>query len=99
MPAEPRAFALFAHCFTRGSDIFAASRIAGALAARDNAALRFDYTGTGSSEGEFANTNFWSNVCDLLATTDYLRRNHGPPTLLAGRRCWRPHRTCQTRLS
>ena len=83
-PAEPRAFALFAHCFTCGKDIFAASRIAGALAARDIAVLRFDFTGIGSSEGEFSNTNFSSNVGDLVAAADYLRRNHGPPSLLIG---------------
>jgi alpha/beta superfamily hydrolase len=84
LPAEPRAFALFAHCFTCGKDIFAASRIAEALAARDIAVLRFDFTGIGSSEGEFANTNFSSNVGDLVAAADYLRRNHGPPSLLIG---------------
>ena len=84
LPAEPRAFALFAHCFTCGKDIFAASRIAGGLVARDIAVLRFDFTGIGSSEGEFANTNFSSNVGDLMAAADYLRRNHGPPSLLIG---------------
>jgi putative redox protein len=84
LPAEPRAFALFAHCFTCGKDIFAASRIAGQLATRDIAVLRFDFTGIGSSEGEFANTNFSSNVGDLLAAADYLRQNHGPPSLLIG---------------
>jgi uncharacterized OsmC-like protein/alpha/beta superfamily hydrolase len=84
LPAEPRAFALFAHCFTCGKDIFAASRIAEGLAARDIAVLRFDFTGIGSSEGEFANTNFSSNVGDLVAAADYLRQNHGPPSLLIG---------------
>jgi uncharacterized OsmC-like protein/alpha/beta superfamily hydrolase len=84
LPTEPRAFALFAHCFTCGKDIFAASRIAGGLVARDIAVLRFDFTGIGSSEGEFANTNFSSNVGDLVAAADYLRRNHGPPSLLVG---------------
>jgi putative redox protein len=84
LPAEPRAFALFAHCFTCGKDIFAASRIAEGLAARDIAVLRFDFTGIGSSEGEFANTNFSSNVRDLVAAADYLRRNHGTPSLLIG---------------
>ena len=62
LPAKPRAFALFAHCFTCGKDIFAASRIAEGLTARGIAVLRFDFTGIGSSEGEFANTNFSSNV-------------------------------------
>jgi uncharacterized OsmC-like protein/alpha/beta superfamily hydrolase len=84
LPTEPRAFALFAHCFTCGKDIFAASRIAGGLTARNIAVLRFDFTGIGSSEGEFANTNFSSNVSDLIAAADYLRRNHGPPSLLIG---------------
>ena len=83
-PAEPRAFAMFAHCFICGKDIFAASRIAEGLAARDIAVLRFDFTGIGSSEGEFANTNFSSNVRDLVAAADYLRQNHGPPSLLIG---------------
>jgi putative redox protein len=84
LPAEPRAFALFAHCFTCGKDIFAASRIAEGLASRDIAVLRFDFTGIGSSEGEFANTNFSSNVADLVAAADYLRQHHGPPSLLIG---------------
>jgi uncharacterized OsmC-like protein/alpha/beta superfamily hydrolase len=84
LPAEPRAFALFAHCFTCGKDLFAASRIAEGLAARDIAVLRFDFTGIGSSEGEFANTNFSSNVGDLVAAADYLHQNHGPPSLLIG---------------
>ncbi len=83
-PAQPRAFALFAHCFTCGKDIFAASRIAEVLASRGIAVLRFDFTGIGSSEGEFANTNFSSNVRDLVAAADYLRQNHGVPSLLIG---------------
>jgi alpha/beta superfamily hydrolase len=83
-PPEPRAFAVFAHCFTCGMDVFAASRIAEGLTRRGIAVLRFDFTGIGSSEGEFANTNFSSNVDDLVAAADYLRQNHGPPTLLIG---------------
>src|SRR5258708_17715914 len=84
LPDKPRAFALFAHCFTCGKDTFAASRIAQGLTARGIAVLRFDFTGIGSSEGEFANTNFSSNVRDLVAVADYLRQNHGPPSLLIG---------------
>jgi uncharacterized OsmC-like protein/alpha/beta superfamily hydrolase len=84
LPAEPRAFALFAHCFTCGMDIFASSRIAEGLASRGIAVLRFDFTGIGSSEGEFANTNFSSNVRDLVAAADYLRDNHAAPSLLIG---------------
>jgi putative redox protein len=55
---EPRAFALFAHCFTCSKDLFAASRISQTLADRGFAVLRFDFTGLGASEGEFGNTNF-----------------------------------------
>ena len=75
----PKAYALFAHCFTCSKDILAASRIAGALADHGFAVLRFDFTGLGSSEGEFANTNFSSNVQDLLLAVEYLRQNHAAP--------------------
>jgi putative redox protein len=84
LPAEPRAFALFAHCFTCGKDAFAAPRIADALTARGIAVLRFDFTGIGGSEGDFANTNFSSNIQDLIAAADYLRKNHAAPSLLIG---------------
>ena len=84
LPARPRAFALFAHCFTCGKDTFAAARIAQGLTARGIAVLRFDFTGIGSSEGEFANTNFSSNVQDLLAAVGFLRDNYAAPALLVG---------------
>ena len=82
--AAPRAYALFAHCFTCSKDIFAASRIARALAARGVAVLRFDFTGLGSSQGEFANTNFSSNVEDLVRAADYLRQHERAPAILIG---------------
>jgi alpha/beta superfamily hydrolase len=78
------AFALFAHCFTCGKDVFAASRIAQALTEHGIAVLRFDFTGLGASEGEFANTNFSSNLADLIAAANYLRQNHRAPALLIG---------------
>jgi uncharacterized OsmC-like protein/alpha-beta hydrolase superfamily lysophospholipase len=85
MPAgEPRAFALFAHCFTCGKDIRAAKRIAEGLTARGIAVLRFDFTGLGGSEGEFANTNFSSNVADLVNAANHLRRTHQAPAILIG---------------
>jgi uncharacterized OsmC-like protein/alpha-beta hydrolase superfamily lysophospholipase len=80
----PRAFALFAHCFTCGKDIRAAKRIAEELTARGIAVLRFDFTGMGASEGEFANTNFSSNVADLVAAADHLRKVARAPALLIG---------------
>ena len=70
---EPLAYALFAHCFTCGKDVLAAKRIAAALAAKGIAVLRFDFTGLGSSEGDFANYSFSSNVADLVRAADHLR--------------------------
>src|ERR1700732_3040482 len=81
---EPRAYALFAHCFTGDKDIRAAKRIAEALTALAIAVLRFDFTGLGSSEGEFANTTFSSNVADLIAAADQLRRVKRAPSILIG---------------
>ncbi len=80
----PRAFALFAHCFTCSKDIFTASRVSAALAERGFGVLRFDFTGLGSSEGEFANTNFTSNVGDLVAAADYLKAHYQAPSILIG---------------
>jgi len=82
--AEPLATALFAHCFTCGKDIAAASRIARALVARGFEVLRFDFTGLGNSDGDFANTHFSSNVGDLVAAADWLRSEGRPPALLIG---------------
>ncbi len=80
----PRAYALFAHCFTCSKDIFAAARIARALTAYGVAVLRFDFTGLGSSEGEFANTNVSSNVDDLVRAADFLRQREQAPAILIG---------------
>src|SRR5689334_2235383 len=79
-----RATALFAHCFTCGKDIRAAKRIAETLNASGIAVLRFDFTGLGSSEGEFANTTFSSNVGDLVAAANELRRRAQAPAILIG---------------
>jgi len=79
-----QAYALFAHCFTCGKDVLAAKRIAIALTARGIAVLRFDFTGLGNSEGEFANSTFSSNVADLVHAADYLRENRQAPTILIG---------------
>jgi uncharacterized OsmC-like protein/alpha-beta hydrolase superfamily lysophospholipase len=81
---EPRAYALFAHCFTCGKDVLAAKRIAEGLTARGIAVLRFDFTGLGASEGEFANTHFSSNVADLIAAANHLREMYRAPGLLIG---------------
>lgn len=78
------ATALFAHCFTCSKDIPAARRISDRLAAMGIAVLRFDFTGLGHSEGEFANTTFSSNVEDLIAAAQYLAGRNMAPALLIG---------------
>jgi uncharacterized OsmC-like protein/fermentation-respiration switch protein FrsA (DUF1100 family) len=81
---ETLAYALFAHCFTCGKDVLAAKRIAVALAAKGIAVLRFDFTGLGSSEGDFANSTFSSNVADLVRAADHLRETRKAPAILIG---------------
>jgi uncharacterized OsmC-like protein/alpha/beta superfamily hydrolase len=81
---KPKAYALFAHCFTCGKDIPAARIIAERLVAHGIAVLRFDFSGLGGSEGDFANTNFSSQIDDLVAATDYLRETAEAPKLLIG---------------
>ncbi len=81
---DVRAFGIFAHCFSCSKDIPAASRISRALAARGIAILRFDFTGLGHSEGDFANTNFSSNVRDIVNAADYMREHLQAPALLVG---------------
>ncbi|HKI01650.1 MAG TPA: alpha/beta fold hydrolase [Thermoanaerobaculia bacterium] len=80
----PSAYALFAHCFTCSKDIKAAGWISRALVERGIAVLRFDFTGIGDSEGEFADTDFSSNLEDLVAAADFLRREREAPRLLVG---------------
>ncbi|WP_300029199.1 bifunctional alpha/beta hydrolase/OsmC family protein [uncultured Roseobacter sp.] len=85
LPDGPHvATALFAHCFTCGKDIPAARRIAARLAAIGIAVLRFDFTGLGHSEGEFANTSFTSNVQDLIAASTFLTGRGMTPSLIIG---------------
>ncbi len=83
-PGEPRATALFAHCFTCSKDFVASRRIAKGLADNGIAVLRFDFTGLGHSSGEFANETFSSNVDDLVAAASALRERGMAPALLVG---------------
>jgi putative redox protein len=85
LPEGPHlATALFAHCFTCGKDIPAARRIAQRLAGMGIAVLRFDFTGLGHSEGEFANTTFCTNVRDIVLAADHLADQGMAPRLLIG---------------
>ncbi len=85
LPAgEIHAFALIAHCFSCSKEQLATARISTELAKRGIAVLRFDFTGLGSSQGEFANTDFSSNVQDLVKAADYLRQTYEAPKILIG---------------
>ena len=81
---EPTACALFAHCFTCTKNIKAAVTLSRALAADGVAVLRFDFTGLGESEGDFADTNFSSNVADLVHAARYMEQELEAPSLLVG---------------
>jgi len=84
LPKSPTAFAIFAHCFTCSKDFMAASFISQSLAKQGIAVLRFDFTGLGHSEGEFSDSNFSSNVEDLISAAKFLRENYQAPGLLIG---------------
>lgn len=85
LPDGPvRAYALFAHCFTCGKDIHVAARIAAALAARGIATVRFDFTGLGGSGGDFANSDFSSNIADLQAALAHMRAEGRAASLIIG---------------
>lgn len=81
---EPHSFVLFAHCFTCNKNFFAVKNIARALSENGYGVLRFDFTGLGESEGEFADTNFSGNVEDLLSAAEFLEKKHAAPSLLVG---------------
>lgn len=81
---EPVAYTLFAHCFTCSKDLKAAYNISRALCAAGVAVLRFDFTGLGESEGDFSDTDFSSNVADLVAAARFLEGHYAAPQLLVG---------------
>ena len=81
---QTRAFAIFAHCFSCSKEFVASRRLANALSEHGFAVLRFDFTGLGSSDGDFADTNFSSNANDLIAAAKWLEENFDAPALLVG---------------
>lgn len=83
-PQSAFAYAVFAHCFTCTKDVLAAVRVGQALAGRGIAVLRFDFTGLGTSGGDFGSTSFSTNVEDLVCAADYLRSAYQAPRLLVG---------------
>ncbi|MBT8210431.1 MAG: bifunctional alpha/beta hydrolase/OsmC family protein [Eudoraea sp.] len=86
LPADqhPHNFALFAHCFTCNKNLSAVRNISRALTNKGFGVLRFDFTGLGESDGDFADTNFSGNVEDLVAAAGYLGEHHKAPSLLVG---------------
>ena len=81
---QPISYALFAHCFTCTKSLKAAINIAAALNREKIAVLRFDFTGLGQSEGSFADTNFSTNVADLILAAEYLAKEFQPPQIIIG---------------
>lgn len=81
---EPAAFALFAHCFTCNKNLKAVGNINRALTEYGFGVLRFDFTGLGESEGDFSDTNFSSNIEDLIAAASFLEKSYQAPQLLIG---------------
>ncbi|MFT6332685.1 MAG: putative redox protein [Lentimonas sp.] len=83
-PENPKSYALFAHCFTCNKDFNTINGIAKYLNEEGIAMFRFDFTGLGKSNGDFANTNFSSNINDLVAAADFMRENFQAPKILIG---------------
>ena len=81
---KPRFFAVFAHCFNCSKNLKAVSNISNTLSQLGIAPLSFDFTGLGNSEGDFGDTHFSSNVADLVAASDFLKKNYEAPKLLIG---------------
>jgi len=81
---KPVAYALFAHCFTCSKNLIAVTNISRALTSKGIAVLRFDFTGLGESEGDFADTNFSGNIQDLIVAAEYLEENYEAPSILVG---------------
>ncbi|MDN5214540.1 bifunctional alpha/beta hydrolase/OsmC family protein [Fulvivirgaceae bacterium BMA12] len=81
---QPKAFALFAHCFTCNKNLLAVTNISRALTDNGIAVLRFDFTGLGESEGEFSDTNFSTNVEDLVQGANYLAEHYQAPQIIIG---------------
>lgn len=86
MPLDqhPHNFVLFAHCFTCNKNLTAVRNISRALTQAGFGVMRFDFTGLGESEGDFADTNFSGNVADLVEAAGFLEREYLAPSILVG---------------
>jgi predicted alpha/beta-fold hydrolase len=81
---KPNYYAIFAHCFTCSSSLAAVKHVSRALTNHGFGVVRFDFTGLGKSEGEFAESHFSANVDDLIAVSDYMKTNYEAHSLLVG---------------
>ena len=81
---QPVAYAIFAHCFTCNKNLSAVKNIARALKSNGFGVVRFDFTGLGQSEGDFAETNFSSNIQDLEDIAQYMTQELEAPKLMIG---------------
>lgn len=86
LPVDKRvnAYAIFAHCFTCSKNLIAVTHISRGLTSKGIAVLRFDFTGLGESEGDFEDTNFSSNLSDLITAAEYLKENYGEAKIMVG---------------
>jgi len=82
--SSPLAYGVFAHCFTCTRNLPAVKNITQAMNRQGIAILSFDFTGLGESEGDFADTNFSTNVADLVAAAAYLKERFEAPEILVG---------------
>jgi putative redox protein len=82
--STPKQFAMFSHCFTCTKDLKAIVKISRQLALRGIAVARFDFTGLGDSSGDFSETNFETNVSDVLTVAHWLGKNYESPRMLMG---------------
>lgn len=81
---KPLAYVLFAHCFTCNKNLVPVTNISRQLTEQGFAVFRFDFTGLGESEGDFENTNFSSNIQDLISAAEYMENEYEAPSLIIG---------------
>lgn len=79
-----KAYAIFSHCFTCSKHFKAAAYISRGLASLGFGVLRFDFAGIGDSQGIFQQTNFSTNVADVVAAAGYMEEQKMAPDLLIG---------------
>lgn len=80
----PKGSVLLAHCFTCSKSLKVTRHLATGIEDGGYAVLRFDFTGLGESEGEFAETTVTTNVSDIAAASRYLAMRGFRPCAMVG---------------